>query len=44
VADRILVLRLGRAVFDGPRSDVDGQRLVSLITGAGSHSIAAATP
>lgn len=35
VADRITVLRLGEKIFDGQRSDVDGQRLVSLITGAG---------
>ena len=34
VADRILVLRLGRKEFEGSRSEVDGQRLVSLITGA----------
>ena len=34
VADRILVLRLGQKVFEGDRSDVDGQRLVALITGA----------
>ena len=33
VADRILVLRLGRKVFDGPRTDVSPNRLVSLITG-----------
>lgn len=33
VADRILVLRLGEKVFDGPRSAVDGATLVGLITG-----------
>lgn len=42
VADRICVMRLGRKVFDGPRSEVDGQRLVSLITGAEPASTAAA--
>lgn len=40
VADRVLVLRLGRQVFEGPRSEVDGQRLVSLITGAEGASFA----
>jgi len=43
VADRILVMRLGRKVFDGPRSEVDAQRLVSLITGAEATTGATAT-
>lgn len=38
VADRILVLRLGRKVFEGERAEVDGERLVSLITGAATDS------
>jgi simple sugar transport system ATP-binding protein len=33
IADRMLVLRLGEKVFDGPRADVSPNRLVSLITG-----------
>lgn len=39
VADRIIVLRLGRKVFDGPRSDVDGRKLVELITGARAETV-----
>jgi ABC-type sugar transport system ATPase subunit len=34
VADRIIVLRLGKKVFDGAASAVTGSDLVSLITGA----------
>jgi ABC-type sugar transport system ATPase subunit len=36
VADRVIVLRLGSKVFDGPRSDVSGRKLVELITGVTS--------
>ena len=34
VADRIVVLRLGRKVFDGPRSELTSARLVAFMTGA----------
>jgi ABC-type sugar transport system ATPase subunit len=34
VADRIIVMRLGEKVFDGPRADVDGEDLIAIITGA----------
>jgi ribose/xylose/arabinose/galactoside ABC-type transport system permease subunit/ABC-type branched-subunit amino acid transport system ATPase component len=34
VADRVAVLRLGEKVYDGPRTDVSGEDLVALMTGA----------
>jgi ABC-type sugar transport system ATPase subunit len=34
VADRVVVLRLGRKVFDGRRADLNGPQLVGLMTGA----------
>lgn len=34
VADRVVVMRLGEKVFDGPRGDVTGEDLVALMTGA----------
>jgi D-xylose transport system ATP-binding protein len=40
VADRIVVLRLGRKVFDGPRSQVSGEQLVALMTGVTAGAVA----
>lgn len=37
VAERIVVLRLGRKVFDGPRKSVTAQDLVALMTGLRSE-------
>ena len=34
VADRVVVLRLGRKVFDGARANLTGLQLVGLMTGA----------
>jgi len=34
VADRVVVLRLGRKVFDGLRASLSGPQLVGLMTGA----------
>jgi ribose/xylose/arabinose/galactoside ABC-type transport system permease subunit/ABC-type branched-subunit amino acid transport system ATPase component len=42
VADRVLVMRLGEKVFDGPRPDVTGEDLVALMTGARPGSVAGA--
>lgn len=36
VADRIVVMRLGRKVFDGSSADVSGSDLVAMMTGAAS--------
>lgn len=40
VADRVVVLRLGRKVFDGRRSEVTGERLVALMTGVTVGAVA----
>jgi ABC-type sugar transport system ATPase subunit len=40
VADRIVVLRLGRKVFDGPRSELTSARLVAFMTGAMPATVA----
>jgi len=39
VADRVLVLRLGRKVFDGLRANLSGPQLVGLMTGAFADGI-----
>jgi ABC-type sugar transport system ATPase subunit len=42
VADRVVVLRLGRKVFDGARANLTGPQLVGLMTGALAEEISAA--
>jgi ABC-type sugar transport system ATPase subunit len=41
VADRVVVLRLGRKVFDGERASLSGPQLVGLMTGALAEETAA---
>jgi ABC-type sugar transport system ATPase subunit len=40
VADRLVVLRLGSKVYDGPKRDVDSTSLVAMMTGAMPPSVA----
>lgn len=44
VEDRVVVLRLGRKVFDGARANLTGPQLVGLMTGALLEAAAAPAP